>query len=91
MTVLPGREALLHEILASLIAWRGRMAMDEFIQAWEQLLAFRGRLVQIWEGSGPPMTGKLLGLEQDGSLRIEGEDGNPMTVYFGDVRLRPAV
>jgi BirA family biotin operon repressor/biotin-[acetyl-CoA-carboxylase] ligase len=89
--VIPEREALLHDILAALLRWRAKMSTGDFIRTWEQLLAFRGEQVQVWEGSGPPVTGKLLGLEPDGSLRLAGEDGKPMTVYFGDVRLRPAV
>jgi hypothetical protein len=35
------------------------------------------------------VTGKLIGLESDGSLRLKTEDNKIMTVRFGDVRLRP--
>ncbi len=83
------REKVLHDILASLIALRPDMGSDSFIVSWEKALAFRGEQVQVEEGSAPPITGKLLGLEPDGSLRLSGQNGDTVTVRFGDVRLRP--
>lgn len=85
------RQLLLHDILAALIRWRGKLATDEFMHAWEERLAFRGQFVQVEEGGRLALTGRLAGLEPDGSLRLEGEDGGRLTVYFGDVRLRPAL
>lgn len=83
------REKLLHDILAGIIALRPQLGTDSFIAAWEEALAFRGEQVQVQEGSGTPVTGKLLGLEPDGSLRLSNVDGKSVTVRFGDVRLRP--
>lgn len=87
----PDRAGLLHDILAALLAWRAQIGTDGFMQAWERLLAFRGQRVQIHEGGQPALTGLLAGLEPDGSLRLEDPDGRPLIVYFGDVRLRPAL
>jgi len=42
------RLPLLHDILTALIAWRPRLGSDEFIQAWETRLAYRGEQVQVW-------------------------------------------
>ena len=99
------REKILHDILAGIIALRPHIGTDAFIAAWEKALAFRGEQVQVEartpeehrdnsehsrsEGSETPITGKLLGLESDGSLRLSEEDGKSITVRFGDVRLRP--
>lgn len=83
------REEILHDILAGMIALRPHINTDSFIASWEKALAFRGEQVQIEEGNGNLITGKLLGLESDGSLRLSDEQGNSITVRFGDVRLRP--
>ena len=83
------REIVLHDILAGIIALRPHISSDSFIASWEKALAFRGEQVQVEEGNGNPITGKLLGLESDGSLRLSDEQGNSITVRFGDVRLRP--
>jgi len=91
------REKILHDILAGIIALRPHIGSNSFIASWEKALAFRGEQVQVEartelsqsEGSGTPITGKLLGLESDGSLRLSQEDGKSITVRFGDVRLRP--
>jgi len=83
------REEILRDILAGIIALRPYIGTDSFITSWEKVLAFRGEQVQVEEGNGNPITGKLLGLETDGSLRLSDEQGNSITVRFGDVRLRP--
>lgn len=83
------REKILHDILAGIIALRPHLGTDSFIASWEKALAFRGEQVQIESENGLPITGKLLGLESDGSLRVSQEDGKSITVRFGDVRLRP--
>ena len=83
------REEILHDILAWMIALRPHIATDSFIAFWEKVLAFRGEQVQVEEGNGNAITGKLLGLEADGSLRLSDEQGHSLTVRFGDVRLRP--
>jgi BirA family transcriptional regulator, biotin operon repressor / biotin---[acetyl-CoA-carboxylase] ligase len=83
------REAVLHDILAGIIALRPHLGTDSFISSWEKALAFRGEQVQVEEGNGTSMQGKLLGLESDGSLRLSDENGKSITVRFGDVRLRP--
>ncbi len=86
---LPKREDVLVDILSTLLAWRPRLSADELINAWEQDLAFRGQQVQVTARGDQIISGELDGLESDGSLRLRDEHGNPMTVRFGDVRLRP--
>jgi BirA family biotin operon repressor/biotin-[acetyl-CoA-carboxylase] ligase len=84
------RIEVLHDILATLITLRPGLGTEEFMTKWEELLAFRGQQVQIEEGNETLITGKLLGLESDGSLRLSNENGTSLTVQFGDVRLRPS-
>jgi BirA family biotin operon repressor/biotin-[acetyl-CoA-carboxylase] ligase len=83
------REKLLRDILAGIIALRPHLGTDSFLTSWEKALAFRGEQVQVQGEEEAPLTGKLLGLEADGSLKLSGEDGKSITVRFGDVRMRP--
>ncbi len=83
------REKVLHDILAGILALRPHLGSDSFIASWEKALAFRGEPVQVEQTDGTTLTGKLLGLESDGSLRLNDESGESLTVRFGDVRLRP--
>ena len=87
---LPNREEILHDILSALIAWRPRLGTDKLLKAWESRLAFRDEQVEVSAGDGLPVTGKLLGLEPDGSLRLRDERGEAVIIHFGDMRLRPA-
>jgi len=83
------REPLLHDILANFIALRPHLATDSLIASWEKKLAYNGRQVQVDMGGEQSVSGKVVGLESDGSLRIRDEHGKYVTVRFGDVRLRP--
>jgi len=94
----PDRESLIHDILAALIRWRRLIGSDEFLKAWDEKLAFRSEQVQVRTRLGQNaepedeqnITGKLVGLESDGSLRLLDENDKPVTVQFGDVSLRPS-
>ena len=83
-----GRERILRDILAGIIALRPHLGSDSFISSWEKALAFRGEPVQVEQGDGSVLSGKLLGLEADGSLRLSNDESSSITVRFGDVRLR---
>ncbi len=86
----PSREEILFNIINAFISWRERMGSDELIKAWEESLAFRGEQVQVKTGSEAAITGELLGLESDGSLRLRGAHDKSIIVQFGDISLRPA-
>ena len=83
------REEVLRAILAGILSLRPHLTSDSFMTAWEKALAFRGEQLQVEQGDGSVLTGKLLGLEPDGSLKLSDETGKSMTVRFGDVRVRP--
>jgi len=86
---MPAREEILFSILNAFLRWRERLGTNELLHAWDELLAFRGDQVQVQTGSGIPVTGELLGLESDGSLRLRDIHGNSVIIRFGDVSLRP--
>ncbi|MEP7136519.1 MAG: biotin--[acetyl-CoA-carboxylase] ligase [Chloroflexota bacterium] len=84
----PNRTKLLHDILASFISLRPHMRSDAFMTSWEKSLAYYGRQVRVEMGGEKSVTGKVIGLETDGSLKLRDEHGKNVTVRFGDVRLR---
>ena len=84
----PDRESLLHDILASFIALRPQWGTEALLTAWEKKLAYRGRQVHVEMGAEHSVTGKVIGLESDGSLLLRDQEGKSVTVRFGDVRLR---
>ena len=67
--------------------YMNRSRPDGQLVEWE--LAFLGEQVQVEGGDGPPVVGQVLGLEQDGSLRLQNGYDKTVAVRFGDVRLRP--
>lgn len=85
---VPDRKVLLHAILTNIITLRPHMGTDSFMSAWEKKLAYYGRQVRVEMGGEKSVSGRVDGLEPDGSLRIKNDDGKSISVRFGDVRLR---
>jgi BirA family biotin operon repressor/biotin-[acetyl-CoA-carboxylase] ligase len=85
------RSILLKDILQALLYWRGLLSKDVFRTAWENYLAFRGERVEIRAEGVPARIGHVEGLDQDGSLRLKSQDGQVLTVQFGEVHLHPVL
>ena len=85
----PERSEILFDVLSNLINMRPQLGTDEFLSRWNESLAFLGEQVQVEVGSDLPVTGLILGLESDGSLRLRDGHDKTVAVRFGDVRLRP--
>ena len=85
---VPDRMVILHGILANMIALRPHVGTDSFLASWEKKLAYKGRQVRVEMGGGKVVSGKVIGLENDGSLKIIDDNGKSIPVRFGDVRLR---
>jgi biotin-(acetyl-CoA carboxylase) ligase len=93
------RMELLYTILKEFFGWLPRLASSEFMHAWEEHLAYRGQWVELSTGEvgasqpiasrSQVITGKLIGLVEDGSLHLQAYSGELLTVQVGDVRLRP--
>ncbi len=80
---------LLKTLLEAIRHRRAMLAADTFLRDWESALAFRGETVRVWVGEAEILTGQLLGLEADGSLRLALPNGTTRVVRFGEVHLRP--
>jgi len=83
------RAVLLRQILKSLLDWRDRVEQDVFLNTWQARLAWRGEMVEIQADGRASRTGRLEGLELDGSLRLVSPNGRIFSVPFGEVHLRP--
>ena len=80
------RLEVLSELLRALIDWRPLLGGDEMVAAWNEKLAFRSEQVEVRQRDGQVIHGKLLGINKDGSLRLDTQEA----IRFGDVHLRPS-
>jgi BirA family biotin operon repressor/biotin-[acetyl-CoA-carboxylase] ligase len=85
------RLTLLRDVLQALLDLRGLLTKDDFLNALENHLAFRGEQVEIQTEGFPARTGEVEGLERDGSLRLRSHAGQVFTVQFGEVHLLPVL
>ncbi len=85
------RLELFADILTSLIKRRAEINTSNFLNQWEQLLAFRGQFVHIINNDQLINSGVLRGLNADGSLQLINSEDKIVSIQFGDVSLRPAV
>jgi BirA family biotin operon repressor/biotin-[acetyl-CoA-carboxylase] ligase len=82
------RILLLRALLSQFLHIRNSIQEDGFIQTWEDALAFLGEQISIISPR-ETIQGELLGLNQDGSLRVLASNGQIIPVYVGDLHLRP--
>ncbi|MEI8132433.1 MAG: biotin--[acetyl-CoA-carboxylase] ligase [Leptolinea sp.] len=79
---------LLEEVIRLIFTWREILSTPDFIQAWNQRLAFRGEEVHINSVGQENLTGTILKISQDGLLWIRQKDGKDVSISAGDVSLR---
>ncbi len=85
---------LLHGVLESMVGWRGRIHEPAFIQTWNDRLAFKGEWVGLSqqprgaESTVSPVF--LIGLADDGRLRLRDKAGKETSLISGELSLRPA-
>lgn len=85
------RLALLRTLLEELLGWLPRLGSEEFRQAWDSSLAYKGEKVQVW-GLDPdqPAILQVIGLDPTGGLVVLDEQGRELTLHSGELRIRPA-
>jgi len=94
------RLELLHAILQEILTWLPRLSLPDFIDEWESSLAFCNQWVELSAGDIPARpqpgndialqeVGKVIGLSQNGALKIITRTGKLVTVSVGEVHLRP--
>lgn len=81
------RLRLLRSIIYQLLVRKDDLLTDQFLQDWNNQLAFRGDWVQVHE-QGTIIEGQVIGLNEDGSLKLATGIGQSISIYTGDLRLR---
>jgi BirA family biotin operon repressor/biotin-[acetyl-CoA-carboxylase] ligase len=98
------RTELLYAVLAGIMRWRPRLITADFLRAWEANLAYRDEWVQVIPSGNtgelspidgktlsPLQEGQVIGLSNDGSLKLRTRTGEIQSLQFGEVRLRPVM
>jgi BirA family transcriptional regulator, biotin operon repressor / biotin---[acetyl-CoA-carboxylase] ligase len=80
---------LLRSVLEELLAWRPKVGSPEFLQAWEDRLAFRGEWVEVTQSGNAVQQGQLVRIDREGNLILSGADGKEISITAGDIHLRP--
>jgi BirA family biotin operon repressor/biotin-[acetyl-CoA-carboxylase] ligase len=83
------RAEVLRVVVKKLVALIDSFDASELIQGWESRLAFIEQDVRLKDGSGKIIDGRLLGLEEDGSLKLALSSGEVAVFQAGEVHLRP--
>jgi len=87
-----GRHEVLAAILASLADALDAFAVEGFAgkkSEWQRYHAWQDQLVQLLGDNAEPLSGRCLGVDEDGSLLLETDHGVER-VFSGDVSLRRA-
>jgi len=79
---------LLAEVIKSMQFWRSLMGTPEFIETWQDHLAFRGEAVSIVENEKNSIIGVEEGIDACGNLILRDAAGKKITIEVGDVSLR---
>jgi BirA family biotin operon repressor/biotin-[acetyl-CoA-carboxylase] ligase len=84
---------LLQSTVSQVLKWRLHLDSDNFQQAWENKLAYRGEWVNINPENGikdqPPAEGKVLGLDLEGCLILRSREGHLFTLRSSAYRITP--
>jgi BirA family biotin operon repressor/biotin-[acetyl-CoA-carboxylase] ligase len=86
------RIALLHDVLDEMLSWRNKINEPDFLNAWEALLAFKGEWMTVYENDptgSASRQGIVLGLDDQGRLRLKDHSGEEFRLLTGELHLRP--
>lgn len=83
------RWLLFREILAALFDLRKKLPSPEFIKLWQKMLTFIGEEISIERLNGKSSQGKFLGINAQGELLLQDENGTEEVFAIGDFSLRP--
>ncbi len=81
------RWGMLHAVLTKMIGLRTHITSLDFIKAWDLRLAFRGEWVYISQNNEPVRELQIVGVEENGALRVRDRAGDVHSLQFGEVRL----
>ena len=80
---------VLSKLMNRIVFWRERFQTTEFMEKWENLLAFKGEWVQIVQPKQENIIGRLIGVDLNGNLRLKDRTDKEISIIAGDLHLRP--
>jgi BirA family biotin operon repressor/biotin-[acetyl-CoA-carboxylase] ligase len=83
------REKILRAVITEFFQLRPRLGSIEFLQLWEEQLAFKGEVVQVEIPEKQTVEGILNGIDENGNLVILTANGTKAVFQIGEVKLRP--
>ena len=83
------RIALLKAILQRILSQLPQIDSKEFLRTWEKRLAFMGQWVMVTSERHHSVEGQVVGLDSNGQLRLQLQNGQVQQVQYGDIHLRP--
>lgn len=86
---LVDRWSVLQNVLLALDKWRGKLGSAEFLQEWQDHLAFKGEAVRIEHSGKPSIIGTMKGINDQGNLVLIVNGDREVSFEIGDVHLRP--
>lgn len=90
-TKLPvDRLEVLEQIVGKIIEWNKKISTPEFIQAWEQKLAFMNQPIQVIFSKKESIEGKLFGIAENGEIVLKLSTGKLVQVNASEIQLRPS-
>ncbi len=82
------RLEVIRHVLAALANRYAQLGTGELIEAWDTSLAYKGKMVRV-TGEQMDSTGKLIGISEQGQLRLQLFTGEVLKVGVGGMSLRP--
>ena len=86
----PDRVELLLQLVHALAEHYPKLGKAPLLAAWERRMIWRGKRVCGLNPEGTPIEGIALGLDPNGALRLQPDDGRALSIATGDVSLSDA-
>ena len=86
----PDRVELLLQLVRALAEHYPELGQAPLLSAWERRMLWRGKRVRALNPEGTSIEGIALGLDPDGALRLQPDDGRALSIVAGDVSLSDA-
>ena len=83
------REKFLRAVVTEFFDLRQKLGSNEFLQLWEEQLAYKGEVVQLELPEKQNVEGILHGIDEMGNLILLLTDGMKVNYPIGEVKLRP--
>lgn len=79
----------IHEIIQKFIMLRPILTTPDFLTRWEQFLAYKNQKITLSAINREPEICTLIGLDSQGNLLVEDQQGQRRSYIAGEISLRP--